>query len=559
MKMPVIRLRALSAAACLALLAGCGSLQSTAPDAAGGASPKLVVFMVVDGLPMRQVTGYRDQLAPDGFRRFLERGRWFADAHYGHGHTVTAAGHSVMLTGTYPYRTGIISNEWRDPASGEPIYCTGDADHRYLDHKTAPLSGTSPKNLRAETVGDVLRGARPESKVIGISGKDRGAILPAGKLGTAYMYMSESGGFASSSYYMAAHPAWVKAFNAAKPADAYFKKTWAPLLPEAAYARSVPDGQAWQVNSGNGNTLPAVIGDKMDAPGPRFYGNLLASPFADELTLNFARAAIEAEALGQDDAPDILSVSLSSHDYVNHAFGAESRLSHDHLLQLDRHLQAFFQYLDAKVGAGNYVAVLTADHGFMATPEWSQSKGMDAGRVHPAQTLAWLNAGLEKRFGAGKWALGFSGGGILLDARLIAAKGVAPGEVDNEAKRLLLQVDGIADVFTREQLLGSDTGTPYLAAMRKSFHPDIAASLQLVLKRNWLLGSRIGGTTHGSPYEYDTHVPILSYGPRWVGQGQVDQRVEVADIAPTLARILKLRAPAQSEGKPLPLPAMAAR
>jgi hypothetical protein len=219
--------------------------------------------------------------------------------------------------------------------------------HRQPD---APLAGTSPRNYKVETLGDVLRTRSPESKVIGISGKDRGAILPAGHKGTAYMYMTETGRFASSTYYMLEHPQWVTDFNAAKPADAFFKKTWAPLLPESAYARSVPDGQPWQVASGNGNRLPAVIGDKMDAPGPRFYGNLLASPFGDELTLAFARAAVQNEQLGQRGVQDILSVSLSSHDYINHAFGPESRLSHDHMLHLDRHLQAFFQFLDSRWG-----------------------------------------------------------------------------------------------------------------------------------------------------------------------------------------------------------------
>lgn len=536
----------------LLLLSGCVAVPEAATREAP-AAPKLVVFMVADGLPMRQVTDYRDQLAPDGFRRFLDRGVWFANAHYGHGYTVTAAGHAVMLTGAYPDRSGIIGNEWREPLSGAPVYCSGDEAHHYLEHRTAPLAGTSPRNLRAETVGDVLRSVQPRSKVIGIAGKDRGAILPAGKLGTAYMYMSESGGFASSTYYMAEHPQWLKTFNAAKPADAYFKQTWAPLLPESAYARSVPDGQPWMAKGGNGDRLPAVIGDRHEKPGPLFYANLLATPFGDALLLAFARAAIEGEQLGQDDAPDILSLSLSSHDYVNHAFGPESRLSHDHVLQLDQQLQGFFRYLDAKVGAGNYLVVLTADHGFLDTPEWSQSQGKPAGRINPAQPLAWLNAGLSKLFGEGRWVMGWSDSGILLDSKLIAAKRLAPAEVDQQAKRLLLQIDGVADVFTREQLLGKDRATPYLQAMRKSWHPDLSASLQVLLKPGWVISSRFGGTTHGSPYDYDTHVPILAYGAPWVGQGQVNTPVEVADIAPTLAALLGLRAPAQSVGKPLPV------
>ena len=535
-----------------AALTACSTTPPATPVAAA-ARPQLVVLVVIDGLPMRQVTGYRDQLAPDGFARFLDRGRWFADAHYAHGHTVTAAGHSVMLSGAYPQRSGIISNEWRDPVTGDPVYNTGDAAYQYIDIPTAPLSGTSPRNLKVETLGDVLRTRSPASKVIGISGKDRGAILPAGHKGTAYMYMTETGRFASSTYYMPAHPQWVTDFNAAKPADAFFKKTWAPLLPESAYARSVPDGQSWQVASGNGNKLPAVIGDKMDAPGPRFYGNLLASPFGDELTLAFARAAVTNEKLGQRGVTDILSVSLSSHDYVNHAFGPESRLSHDHTLQLDRHLQAFFQFLDKTVGAGNYVLALTADHGFTDTPEWAITQGRDAGRFTNGPALAVVNGALAARFGVDKLAWNFSASGLLLNEKLAADKGLKFTDVQAAARDELLKLPGVAAVFTREQLLGSDTTTPFLEAMRKSYDPTRAAQLQIVLKPGWIFSYRAGGSTHGSPYDYDTHVPLLFWGPGYVGQGEVKTRVEVADLAPTLAGITGLPAPAQAQGRDLKL------
>jgi predicted AlkP superfamily pyrophosphatase or phosphodiesterase len=541
----------LIAAMCSAALVAC-STSPTAPAAAE--APKLVVFIVVDGLPMRQVLAYRDQLQPDGFRRFLDQGAWFANAHYGHGHTVTAAGHATMLTGAYPQRTAIISNEWRDARTGEPVYNTGDTAYQYIGHKTEPLAGTSPRNLRAETVGDVLREQEPASKVIAISGKDRGAILPGGHKGVAYMYMSSSGEFASSTYYMASHPQWVSEFNAAKPADAFFGKAWSPLLQEVDYARSVPDGQPWQFNGGNGHKLPAILGGKHDKPGPLFYANILPSPFGDQLTLAFARAAVEGEQLGTDAKTDILSVSLSSHDYINHAFGPESRLSHDHMLQLDRYLQDFFKYLDHKVGAGNYVAVLTADHGFADTPEWAKSQGRDAGRINPTQVMAALNAGLVKQFGAGTWAKHFSAAGILFDEQGMAAQGIKPADMYAEAKRLLLPMAGIADVFTLAQLQGSDTRTPYLEATRKAWHPEVAAPLQIVVKPGWLFGSRPTGSSHGTPYAYDTHVPILAWGPQWVGRGEVAQPVEVVDIAPSLAKILRLRVPKQSQGQVLPWP-----
>ena len=224
-------------------LAGCAGIGS-APTATSG-KPKLVVLFVVDGLPQRQVEAYRDQLAPDGLARFLERGAAFSQAHYGYAFTVTAAGHATVLSGAYPHRSGIIGNEWLDAGTGQRVYCTGDTDASYIGNKTQPLDGTSPRNMKVETVGDVLRRADPRSKVIAISGKDRGAILPGGQRGTAYMYMDESGQFATSTWYMPQHPAWVDAFNAAKPADRFFKAEWKPLLPDAAYARSVPDSQSW--------------------------------------------------------------------------------------------------------------------------------------------------------------------------------------------------------------------------------------------------------------------------------------------------------------------------
>ncbi|WP_395686003.1 alkaline phosphatase family protein [Caenimonas koreensis] len=547
---------ALVAALAAALLSACASpTAGTAPTATGPAGkPRLLVFLVVDGLPQRQVLAYRDQLQPDGFARFLERGAWFSQAHYSHAFTVTAAGHALMLTGASPERTGIIGNEWRDPATGREVYNTGDTSATYIGHKTRALDGTSPKNLKVETVGDVLRRADPRSVVIGISGKDRGAILPAGKTGTAYMYMSDDGTFASSTYYMKQHPAWVNEFNAAKPADRFFKQFWRPMLAEDAYARSIPDEQPWFAT--RDARLPMMMGvPQDDAPGPAFYSALLRSPYGDALDLEFALAAVEGEKLGRDDAPDILAVSLSGHDYVNHAFSAESRLSHDHFLQLDRLLQGFFRDLDTRVGKDNWVAVLTADHGFMPAPEYSKTKGIDAGKINSAQALARINAGLAQKFGEGKWVMGYSAASLLLDKPLIAQKGVDLDAVAEEARRLLLLEPGFETAYTRKELLsGSRAGARYFEASRKSWHPDVSGEVQFTLKANCMFNSS-SASTHGSPHEYDTHVPILVYGPKWVRPGRIDTKVEVTDIAPTLAHLLGVPAPAGSQGKLLPLTA----
>ena len=542
----ILARRATAALAALALLAGCAS---TAP--APGEKPALVVLIVVDGLPQRQVTGYRDQLARDGLNRFLERGAWFADARFGQANTLTGPGHATILTGAYPRATGIIGNEWRDPATGDYVYCAGDPAHQPIGHRAGSLAGTSPRNLRAQTLGEVMQAADARSKVISVSGKDRGAILLAGRAGAAYVFMAQSGRFATTTYYRKEHPPWVEAFNGAKPADRYFGSVWSPLLPDMAYGRSVPDGQPWFAPGGR---LPMAMGEGLEAPGPAFYGRLYRSPFLDALTLDFALAAVDGESLGRDGAPDLLAVSLSGHDYINHAWGVESRLSHDHVLQVDELLGTFLRELDRRIGADRYVAVLTADHGFMPVPEYAAARGEAGGRQNPRETLARLEAGLAAKFGDGPWTKGWSAQGVLFDRSLVAKRGVDERALGEAARRILLAEPGLEAVFTRAQIEGGEKAQDaYLDAVRKGWHREISGDLQVVTKPGWMLSSYGAGTTHGSPHPYDSHVPILVYGPRWVKPGRRGEPVEVADIAPTLAAMLGLPAPSSSEGRPLAL------
>lgn len=539
-------LRRAAVALALAALAGCAT--TSAPPSA--TPPRLVVLIPIDGFPQRQLVDYRDQFVADGFRRFLDRGAWFSDALQGHSLTDTASGHSVMLTGAYPHRSGIISNEWRDPVTFLQQYCTADPEYKYLGgNPTKRLDGTSPRNMKVETVGDVLRRANDKSRVLAVSLLDRAAILPAGHRGTAYMYQAQTGQFASSSYYMAEHPEWVTKFNAAKPADRFFHAQWKPLLEDAAYARSLPDEQPFYAKGGK---LPKVIGEAMQAPGPGFYDELRSSPFHDELVLEFARAAMAAEHLGQDDIPDILIVSLKAHDFINHAWSAESRLSQDHTLRLDRLLAAFFQHLDATLGKDAWLAVLTADHGFTPAPEASAAKGLDAKRARLFPSLAGMNAELEKIFGPGKWIQGFSADTLVIDKALAKKGGVDISRVAEEARRLLLREPVIEAAYTRAEMMsGSRSGSPWFERMERSFHPERSGDVQYVIKRYWSLSTQAG--THGAPHPEDSNVPIAFYGPTWISAGRNDTRVETVDIAPTLARILGIAAPAAAEGKVLPV------
>lgn len=533
------------------------ALSLFAASAQAAERPRLLVLLVVDGLPMRQVEALKPQFGPDGLRRLLERGVSYPQAYYAHAHTVTAAGHATLVTGAHPARHGIVGNEWLERATGESVYNTEDRAHRYLEGRTAPDAGTSPKNLRVETFGDVLRRREPAAKVIGVSGKDRGAILPAGHQGVAYMYRSDSGRFTSTSYYMPQHPAWVNAFNAKRNAERFWGAVWQPLRAEADYAQSSPDGQPWQGEAGFGKRLPATLGAGMDAPGERFFTDVLSSPFGDQITLEFALEALRQEGLGRDATPDVLAISLSSHDYINHVFGPESRLSHDHLLQLDRLLQDFFHALDREVGAGRYALALSADHGFLDTPEYRRSRGLPGGRLPVTPALSALNSHLAATFGVARPVRGLSAGTVLFDEAALAAKGVALEAVTRAAGAFLQQLDGIATSYPEAELVSSApprADQPHLQALRLSWLRERTGQLALVPQEGWMYGSRATGSTHGSPWAYDQQVPILLWGPAWFGQGEVKTRVQPADLAPTLARTLGLPPLAQAQGRPLPLP-----
>ncbi|GJJ00005.1 alkaline phosphatase family protein [Duganella rhizosphaerae] len=542
------------ATSCLALSAA----HAAAPAAsAASALPKLVVVLVVDGLPNEQVQRYRDQFGQGGqggLRRMLDQGASFSNAHQAHGITVTAIGHSAVLTGAYPYVHGIIGNNWIDPVTKKSVYCTEDSNYTYIGEETKPSDGTAPTRLKVDTLGDQLRYATgSRSKVVTVSGKDRGAILLAGKTGTAYMYMDKSGNFASSTFYMKAHPAWVQQYQATKPQDRYYGKSWTPLLPEAAYAGDASEDLN-QVKPGSHNRLPYAYYSESGQIDAGYYNSLKTGPFLDQLTLDFARAAVEGENLGRNPAgvPDLLGVSLSAHDYVNHAFGPESKMSHDHLQRVDRMLGDFFNYLDKRVGMDNVLVVLTADHGFPNTPEFSQTQHIDAQRIDGDKLMAALDKHLSEKFDGAKLLSAWSLPNIHLDYAQIDKSGLKREEVETAAARYLLAQNGIVEAYTRTQLESGAANTTRIATlMRRAWNREASGDLMVVTKPYWYFGSGTSGTSHGSPYAYDTNVPLLIMGKRWIKPGAYGQYAEVVDIAPTLANLLHVRPPAGSEGRVL--------
>ncbi|WP_423709387.1 alkaline phosphatase family protein [Undibacterium sp. WLX3042] len=534
---------------CLVATSSLATLPAIAAEKS--AQPKLVVVLVVDGLPQEQVTRYRDQFGQGGFRRLLDQGAWFSNAHQAHGVTVTAVGHAAVLTGAYPYQHGIISNDWTDTKTLESMYCTQDNAHSYIGDETKPGAGTSPANLRASTVGDELRYATGNrAKVITVSGKDRGAILLAGKAGTAYMYMGKSGNFASSTYYMQSHPQWVQQYHASKPQDRFYGKEWRPLLADASYAGDASD----DLIADEKNRFPFKYESKSGKPDAEYYGKLYTGPYLDEMTLDFARAAVEGENLGRNPAgvPDVLGVSLSSHDYVNHSFGPESRMSHDHLQRLDRLLANFFSYLDKRVGLDNTMVVLTADHGFPNVPEFSQSIKRDAQRLDGKQMSAALSKHLAEKFGQENLVRKWSPPNVILDYALMEQKNLKREEVENTAARFLLNYPGVANAFTRTQLEnGNLPATRIGTLMQRAWNRQVSGDIMVVIKPFWYFSSGKQGTSHGSPYSYDTNVPLMIMGKPWIKAGAYGQYAEVMDIAPTLAHLLRVRPPSAAEGRVL--------
>ena len=302
------------------------SFPSDPAKAQTSAAPKLVVFMVVDGLPQEQLLKYSDQYGEGGFKLLLDKGAWDGNAHYSHATTYTALGHATLLSCAHPYKHGVIGNDWLDKKTKQRVYSTEDARHKYLDEETPKHSGTSPLNIRVTAVGDELIYANGRSKVIAISGKDRSAIRLAGQNGVAFMHSTTSGRFITSDFYMPDHPQWWKDFYKDKPQDKYFGQHWTLLLPEDAYARSAPDARPWSTESKRlGTRFPQPISGGANEPNTTYYDAMMWTPFGDLLTFDFVKATIEDENLGRNPAgvPDLLAVSWTSHDYVNHLFGPE--------------------------------------------------------------------------------------------------------------------------------------------------------------------------------------------------------------------------------------------
>ena len=528
------KLAPLLALAALPLALSCGApadapeAEATGGEAAGRAvpegAPRLVLVIVVD-----QMRGdYLERFGPllnHGLARLVREGIVFTDAHHFHAATETAPGHATLATGALPKRHGIVANSWFDRVRGEDVYCCGDPDH-----------GVSPRNLLLPTLGDLLKAAYPEAKVYAASAKDRAAILMGGHHADgAWWYGRSSGAFVTSTYYgdQESQPAWVEAFNDEDRLAAHFANAWKPLVPlKHTSAFDIEPLDRGPVI----DTFPhAVGGFEVERDG--FYGSIYRSPFVDGYLEDFAETLIEAENLGADEIPDLLAVSFSALDTVGHGYGPNAPETLDTILRLDRTIGELLDFVDERIGMENIVVAFSSDHGVGEVPELVVRDGGDGGRFGTEQTLCLqrLQSRLKGRFGGGEFLLDT----FYLDGETIAAEEANRGAIEDEIIEAMNDCPLIAEVIRPAEL---DPANPLHELYLNSYHPERSGDLILVLEPNVLpVPASVVVASHGSPYPYDTHVPLIFRLQNGAG-GIVAERANTIDLAPTLAAILGLDA-----------------
>jgi predicted AlkP superfamily pyrophosphatase or phosphodiesterase len=546
-------------------------LPGISAGAAPGPQPRLILQVTVDALRADLPGRYAHVLGEGGFRYLMERGVNYTNAHYQHANTETIVGHVSLATGTVPAAHGMIGNVWFDRRQGRLVYNIEDANYRLLtsgadvDRKTeidptqkaAKVDGRSPAAILAPTFSDELALAYADKSLIyGVSVKDRGAVPLAGHAGKAFWFAKSSGNFVTSDYYYAKYPDWVDAWNARKPAFAYAGKSWELTHERYVYRYGNADDRDYETDfPGFGRTFPHPYGAADDK---YLTTRLTLSPAGDELTLDFVKALFENEPLGEDEIPDFLAVSFSSTDYVGHLFGASSLESEDNIARLDRTLAQLFAFVDDKIGLENTLIVLSADHGQPEAPGHLNELGIHDAHYFDTAGLDKTSAieALKRRFDIGEELIEkFFQPYVYLNRDLIASKGLDLAEVERAVAAELVRFDGVAAAVSSSALrAGNLADTALNRAILRNFHAVRSGDIYLVFEPNVFINDFDGLTvaaTHGSPWRYDTHVPVMFAGaglkPR-----KVSRAVTPYDIAPTLSAFLGIREPAAAVGLPLP-------
>ena len=518
-----------------------------------GARPALVVGITVDQMRADYLYRYWNHFGEGGFKRIAQHGFVCGDHHFGYAPTYTGPGHASIFTGTTPAYHGIIANDWYDRASGGSVYCASDTSVRAVgaDDPNQPAGFMSPHRLQVTTLGDELKLATGgQSKVIGISMKDRGAILPAGHSadGAFWFHGKNEGKFISSTYYFDELPDWAARFNRKSPVDQYMKAGWNRLLDETAYDESQPDNNPYEspYRGTTRPTFPYDFRDLSEANGG--YDLLKGSPAGNQLLVDFALAAMEGEQLGTDDATDLLAISFSSTDYVGHQFGVHAQETQDVYLRLDLELARLFNELDERVGAGDWMCWVSADHAGATVPSLGNSLGMPVDYWKPGNMIEAVEAACTEAFGEGPWVLNYSNDQFFMDREKIKSAGLALLDVAELVRTTAAMDENVYRAVCHAHLdaLGA-TEDPVLSRLQWGAHPSGSGEVIVVPKPGWINYGR-SGTTHGSPYAYDTHVPCIFYG--WgIQPGATYKRTFIRDIAPTVSALIHSPLPNASSGQ----------
>ncbi|MGY5851146.1 alkaline phosphatase PafA [Salegentibacter sp. F14] len=513
-------------------------------------NPKLVVGIVVDQMRYDYLTRFWDRFGEDGFKRLINNGFNFKNNHFNYIPTYTGPGHASVWTGTSPMNHGIIGNNWFNKTQGQSIYCTDDASVEPVG-TNSKAGKMSPNLLKTTTLADQNRlHTQMQGKTIGVALKDRGSILPAGHTANAayWFYGGQEGKFITSSFYKNELPQWVKEFNNSGQAASYFK-TWNTLYPIESYTESGTDHNNFERGfSGKSKaTLPYDL-EKLKSENGNF-SLLSQTPFGNDLTTDFAMAAIKGEALGQDEITDILTLSYSSTDYIGHNFGVNSKEVQDAYLRLDKNLASLLQYLDKNIGEGEYTIFLTADHGAVDVPAYLQSVKIPGGYFNDEAFTESLKAFVKNQYGSDDLIQDVSNAQIFFNYQSLLEEGIDAKELEDAVASYVLQYNQMDKVYTRHDMMstGFTEGLPYL--LQNGFNQRRSGDVLFVLDPATIIYPKTG-STHGSGLNYDTHAPLIFYGAG-IKKGSTTKRSEIIDIAPTMAALLGIQFPNGTTGRPL--------
>ncbi|MEH6526654.1 MAG: alkaline phosphatase family protein [Sneathiella sp.] len=531
--------------------------------------PKLVLQITVDQFRGDLPTRYYDRLGEGGLKYLLDTGTYYTNAHHQHANTETIVGHTTLATGADPAHHGMIGNVWLDRITGELTYNVEDARYPILSEgagvdkkteidptqRTARSDGRSPSRILVSTYSDELklnRGGR--SKIFGVSVKDRGAISMAGHTGKAFWFSKQLGQFITSQYYYEDYPDWVSAFNAKDPTARYVGQDWALMHDPATYLFGGHDDRAYETAlPGFGRTFPHPYGQR---DGKYFTTFLTLSPAGDEITLDFAKELLKNEALGKGDVTDYLSVSFSSTDYVGHIFGPSSLEAEDNVLRLDRTLADLLNYVDTEIGLENTLIVLSADHGGPEAPGYLNELGLEAAYIDPTEfDKAGAITALKKRFGIGEELIStYFHPYLYLNRKAIADAGLDLDVVEAAVAEEISKFDGVAAAVSSSALRsGQLPDTPILQSVLRNYNANRSGDIYVVFDPNRFINDFDGlvvAASHGSPWRYDTYVPIIFVG-KGIPAQRIHRLVHTVDIAPTLSLITGTKPPSGSFAEPL--------